>query len=719
MAPPPPLPPRLQSAQSASPTSPPHHEDGDLLMPASVGLGYSTKLHASDPRTSSAQSLRAPAEESDTRRSLLIIYIHGFYGNDQSFRSFPAHVHATLTELLSETHIVHSKIYPRYKTYRAIHVARDNFSVWLKPHESPTTDVILVGHSMGGLLASEVALMVEFILITTLWARANLCYQPNHDPYLHQPFKHRILGTLSLDSPFLGLHPGIVASGLSSLFQPAPKSDKGIGESASQSSLAENLSAGDLTLPVSNTASNASTISSLSAQTNEFYDPPFFNDVPHREKPLLSRLRHFAYKHKAQGIFNAIGNHIVSHLEFGGCMADYPELVARYKRIRALEDVDELKAISQGHPAAAHRRVRFVNYYTLSPGRPKPSPQIDAAVVVESSLSTLALNEPEAGSKELARSETDSASHSSNGAEEIPRLDLELADDGCDEEDLYEAKDPEPQAGEKSTAAKSSPESVSEEDPVSETESHKSLLHLDPVPMLDEMEETAEIAVPSSEAAITASPEPGPDLPELDLTAVPPAPEEPTYPDLTKYTDKDARKQAEKEAKREQKAYQQAVKNRNRALREREKLVEKRRKKSEKEAQKLEKQLHREMQRRRDEAKAEAETAACLTMEESVTAAVTTTTTTTMTDQDTQHQQPPKEQQPRKLRKFCALPGKINGRPDPTWVDVYMADVDEVGAHCGLFAPGAHYDTLVGDVGNRVMAWVHEDLSTRAAMAMQ
>ncbi|KAM3534013.1 hypothetical protein MY4038_002666 [Beauveria bassiana] len=703
MASPPPLPPRLQSAQSASLTFPPDHQDGDLLMPTSVGLGYSTKLHASDPRTSSAQSLRAPAKESDTRRSLLIIYIHGFYGNDQSFRSFPAHVHATLTELLSETHIVHSKIYPRYKTYRAIHVARDNFSVWLEPHESPTTDVILVGHSMGGLLAAEVSLM------------------PNHDPYLHQPFKHRILGTLSLDSPFLGLHPGIVVSGLSSLFQSAPKSDKGIGESSSQSSLAENLSASDLSLPVSDTAFSVSTKSSLSAQTNEFYDPPFFNDVPFGEKPLLSRLRHFASKHKAQGIFNAIGNHIISHLEFGGCMADYPGLVARYKRIRALEDVDELKAISQGHPAAAHRRVRFVNYYTLSPGRPKPSPQIDAVAGVEPSLSTLALNEPGAGSKELTGSETDAASHPSFRAEEAPILDIEHADGGCDEEDLYEAKDAEPQAGEKPTAAKSLPESESEEDPVSETESHKSLLHLDPVPMLDEKEETeetaetAETAVPSSEAAIPACPEPRPDLSDLDLTPIPPAPEEPTYPDLTKYTDKDSRKQAEKEARREQKAYQQAVKNRNRALREREKLVEKRRKKSEKESQRLEKQSLRELQRRRDEAKAEAETAAGLTMEESVTVAATTTTT----DQDAQDQPPPKVQQPRKLRKFCALPSKINGRPDPTWVDVYMADVDEVGAHCGLFAPGAHYDTLVGDVGNRVMAWVHEDLSTRAAMAMQ
>lgn len=158
---PPPLPPRQVRRQPTSPATPPRRPDNGLLAASDIGFGYSTGLHASDPRTSSSQSLISPATEFDTRRSLLVIYIHGFYGNDQSFRSFPAHVHAFLTELLSETHIVHSKVYPRYKTYRAIQVARDNFSAWLEPHESPTTDVILVGHSMGGLLAAEVVLMVR------------------------------------------------------------------------------------------------------------------------------------------------------------------------------------------------------------------------------------------------------------------------------------------------------------------------------------------------------------------------------------------------------------------------------------------------------------------------------------------------------------------------------------------------------------------------------
>jgi pimeloyl-ACP methyl ester carboxylesterase len=101
------------------------------------------------------------SEDTDRRRKLLVVYLHGFMGNDSSFRSFPAHVHSYLKEMLAETHVIHSKIYPRYKTYKSITVARDNLSTWLAPHEADTTDVILVGHSMGGLLAADLVLLVS------------------------------------------------------------------------------------------------------------------------------------------------------------------------------------------------------------------------------------------------------------------------------------------------------------------------------------------------------------------------------------------------------------------------------------------------------------------------------------------------------------------------------------------------------------------------------
>jgi putative serine esterase DUF676 len=149
-------------ASSRSSLHVPGADEGFGLPPRGAGTVY-PEWTSADPRSSSAQSL-APSFKDDgvpeTRRTLLAIYIHGFMGNDSSFRSFPAHVHSYLKNALEETHVIHSKIYPRYKTYRAIEVARDNLSKWLEPHESETTDVILLGHSMGGLLAAEVVLIV-------------------------------------------------------------------------------------------------------------------------------------------------------------------------------------------------------------------------------------------------------------------------------------------------------------------------------------------------------------------------------------------------------------------------------------------------------------------------------------------------------------------------------------------------------------------------------
>ena len=172
----PPIPPRkpINSSVPATYQSPPQpslssSSSGPYMQRPSASASASGPWLGPDPRSSSTQSL-LPDDSLDNnytpngdflgRRKLLIIYIHGFLGNDQSFRSFPAHVHALLANLLADSHVIHSKIYPRYKTYRSVDVARDNFSEWLRPHESPNTDVILVGHSMGGILAADVVLMV-------------------------------------------------------------------------------------------------------------------------------------------------------------------------------------------------------------------------------------------------------------------------------------------------------------------------------------------------------------------------------------------------------------------------------------------------------------------------------------------------------------------------------------------------------------------------------
>lgn len=91
---------------------------------------YQEQWKSDDPRSSSMHSLLPVESINESRRKLLLIYIHGFMGNETSFRSFPAHVHNILSLTLVDTHVVHTKIYPRYKSRRAIDFARDDFSNW-------------------------------------------------------------------------------------------------------------------------------------------------------------------------------------------------------------------------------------------------------------------------------------------------------------------------------------------------------------------------------------------------------------------------------------------------------------------------------------------------------------------------------------------------------------------------------------------------------------
>ena len=117
----PPLPPRTNS----SPAPPPYSSD-DARRSALI----SEQWRSHDPRSSSTHSLVPSESGRDGRRTLLIIFIHGFMGNETSFQSFPAHLHNLLTIMLAETHVVHTKIYPRYKSRNVIDFARDDFSNW-------------------------------------------------------------------------------------------------------------------------------------------------------------------------------------------------------------------------------------------------------------------------------------------------------------------------------------------------------------------------------------------------------------------------------------------------------------------------------------------------------------------------------------------------------------------------------------------------------------
>ena len=516
----------------------------------------------------------------------------------------------------------------------------------LVPHESVTTDVILVGHSLGGILGAEVVLL------------------PPDSSSGQQLFHRRILGLIAFDTPFLGMHPGVVGTGIASIFRsPQPKS------SAVEEHPLQPLS----------TDPDPFTIPSDSA-----YNPAYAND--HRlasRKGTLERAWYFWNKHYG-GLAKATQSYVTSHLEFGGCLADYAGLQRRYNAIRALEDVDE-SASPRAPNGHLMRRVRFVNYYSVSTGPIQEWQEVDTqskpSGIKEHSLG----HYPSSVSSDVAR----------------PRWPLEAYRDS--NKDLNDLKlDPDlPAVGQESSDTDIAETSVS---PASVSPVLTSSTPISPVPTLPAPTSPASILSPPpilpasispvpTLAAPTSAPTSAPTLsapstqsedalstPTLALDGIPPLPPVPTKPlplNLSSFNDKDA-KLATKEHERQLKEYDRAMRNREKCIREREKAA----------------RLSRNHQLKRSSA---------LDHE--------------AFNQPSSSSSRPLTTKKRRDRKFCALPriDPTTGRRDPTWIRVFMEDMDEVVAHTSMFAMSDTYAKLVGDTAARIEDWIREDASREDA----
>ncbi len=427
-------------------------------------------------------------------------------------------------------------------------------------------------------------------------------------------------------------------------------------------------------------------------------------------------MAHFARKHKPEGLAIAAKNHILNHLEFGACLLNYVALNQRYDKLRRLEDVDDFDISSgQGGLPSLRKdvRIRFVNYYTLSTGRPKNP---------ATSVRPRSPDSARRGSGTHLRPGTASTptsgrtSFDENSRLSTPRISVEDYSDSGRIEMLQTISLDGPlpcSVG----GATSSPPDVQGQEPsklpeIPERESPKS----PPVSQGGNGN--------SPSAKEETSPAPDQDtLANLNLPPIPDMPEPPSLPDLSRFTNKDSYKQAEKEGKRAQKNYEQAVKDREKAIKERQKLVERQRKKAQKE---VEKQVKEEEKKRKQEAAAQKKIEQAKQAKQKETQSRTQQEQKRLEengDEDELKQRLRQQKQtsrppPEKELKFCTLPRKTNGVRDPAWVEIHMEGVDEVGAHCGLFFAGPHYERLIGDVGSRIAGWVHNDASKRAILAL-
>lgn len=562
---------------------------------------------------------------------------------------------------------------------------------------------------------------------------------------------HHVMGTISFDTPFLGMHPGVIASGLSSIFKPAPNTpgqkpteapresrefqaittdlEEGTQSSASSSyfpsgapSLMPTETTSTTTLPMSPSLSMDLPVKDPN------YDPPFVNDVRLPQRTGWANALHFLNKH-SDGLRAATTSYVKSHLEFGGAMADYGGLRKRYEKLRALEDVDPRQKTG----------VRFVNYYTASTGRPKkPKSAATSGQVTRVNTGQL---DGETHGAETDMENLDLEAHDARSPSLSPRISIENPGG----ETLAPSKEP---RGVDDSRLGASQEHNDDEGGTSDAS--QAMDHMDPAPITDdefhEAPETNEESsaldptqsIPTSDTdrskpASIASSNPGLAKTISSLPPLPPIPEEPAPFDPTPYTDKDARKLAEKEHSRHVKAYKQAVKDREKAVSDRRKFLEKRERHAAKAREKLikaeEKERLKEEQKgmekgekerniqEREEAKRlekervrmekEAEKLKPKPSEEK--RIEPQDHSLPVLDDEPAEEKVSKPEKPKRDKKFCMLPPMINGKIDPCWVRVFMPGVDEVGAHCGLFfVDGERYQNFVGDVAERIEVWVEE-----------
>jgi len=588
--------------------------------------------------------------------------------------------------------------------------------------------VILLGHSMGGILSAEVALLAPYSAAS------------------RELFRHRILGTISFDTPFLGMHPGVVVSGIGSLFRPAadppkmqsPQSNGGNTPSRPTASAAAPPSSqtGDY-FELESTDADGAVSPFASTPNDPNYNPPFQNDVRTPIRTGWDNAMHFITKH-SDGLTRATTSYVTSHLEFGGCLADYKGLRTRYARLRALEDVGELGQ-DRDEGDKLKQRVRFVNYYTASTGRGKMheparrhseqrgrSPRPMEIEMHDMSLSN-----------RLSTSTARSVSRS-------PEISVEEHRDG--QVLPHPLQDPD----------KAITDITTHQDDAW-SEQNEGMNDIDPSPINDRASQETQYETTQATPSLLETTPPQPHnkppspsprdpshSPPPDLSSLPPIPPIPTTPppfDPTPYTDKDTRKLAEKEHARQLKTHQRALQDRANALQDRRKLLEKWAKKARQERDKQAKAAEKQVraaakQRLRDEkallkrgasdSKASPSSRCMSTMPENEKMNEEEKNNENANDNNRKPRSsrdgnrekhvlvkpPPK---PRPDRRFCVLPPRDgDGERDPCWVRVYMEGVDEVGAHCGLFfAGGAQYERLVGDVGERVAEWVREGESVR------
>ncbi|OAA67414.1 hypothetical protein ISF_03590 [Cordyceps fumosorosea ARSEF 2679] len=175
------------------------------------------------------------------RKTLVLCFIHGFRGGNLTFGDnyrFTEHLRDMVAKELPKID-VKVLVYPKYETRGDLGECVMRFRTWLEekvidmevaagtpsPTIDPSVRTVLVGHSMGGIMAVESVLGIASE--RPIYSEDGI-QKPDEDDdgaaalpdFSRMPFPY-VQGVLAFDTPFLGISPGVVAHGAEGHYQAA------------------------------------------------------------------------------------------------------------------------------------------------------------------------------------------------------------------------------------------------------------------------------------------------------------------------------------------------------------------------------------------------------------------------------------------------------------------------------------------------------------------
>ena len=343
-----------------------------------------------------------PASDIKTRKTLLLVFIHGFKGGDHTFHEFPERLRALLSHSLPNITILTLR-YPQYDSRGELQNCVQHFKEWLQnkvidlevanctpsPTIDPSVRTVLVGHSMGGIVAAETLFSIAndqpVPSYTSPSDASNTTSSatkmgtpgpppngtnattttspstPNPAPLPTFMFPS-IVGILAFDTPYLGVAPGVVAHGaeghwntLSSAYNAYNTASSffrfknGTSNSSSGSSTPTQAQTNASTSMINKSLPALTAGSEANEATREaVVEAVTDKDADAASTPLWHKWGRYAMFAGAAGAVAAGGaaaaywkrNELnegvgwaVSHLDFVGCLARGEELQVRVRRL--------------------------------------------------------------------------------------------------------------------------------------------------------------------------------------------------------------------------------------------------------------------------------------------------------------------------------------------------------------------------------------------------